>query len=89
MTDMTFETPRAFAADGLGARAPRSAHAARLAARRREYAAYFAVVLVLALPLSLAVWALKALRRAALPEQGPLAAAWGQAAIITSIILRA
>ena len=88
MTDMTFETPR-FDTAGWAARpAPRSP-GARLSARRREYWAYFALVLILALPLSLAVWSLKAARTLSMPERGPLRAAWGQAAIITPIILSA
>jgi hypothetical protein len=87
MTDMTFETAGHHAA-GWPARAAR-AHDARLAARRREYYAYFALVLILELPLSLAVWTVRCLRTGTLPERGPFRAAWSQAAIIASTILSA
>ena len=89
MTDMTLEAPMGHGAVPIRRGAVQDEYAARIAARRREYCAYFAAVFVLALPLSLAVWTMTALRRMALPERGPLRAAWSQAAIITPIILSA
>lgn len=93
MTDMTLEAPLA---PPLGHRAGRAArparevgYAARLAARRREYRAYFALVLIAALPLELADWTLRALRGRAWPARGPLRAAWSHAALVTPIILSA
>ncbi len=56
---------------------------------KREYYAYFALIFAATLPLSFLTWALKALRRMALPEKGPIASAWTQARIITPHIFSA
>ncbi len=56
------------------------------AAQRREFYAYFAVIFLATLPLTLLTWALTALRRMELPERGPVARAWSQARVITPMI---
>ena len=53
------------------------------------FRAYFALVLILALPLELAAWPLRAVRAGAWPAQGPLRVAWSHAAHLTPIILSA
>jgi hypothetical protein len=62
---------------------------ARLTARRREFRAYFALLLVLELPAALVVWSLRALRHGAWPAQGPIRAARSRAALVASLILSA
>ncbi|SHF01431.1 PufQ cytochrome subunit [Loktanella atrilutea] len=59
------------------------------AAPKREYYAYFALIFLATIPLSLLTWALKAARRMAWPEKGPIASAWSQARIITPHIFSA
>ncbi len=63
--------------------APRRANPA---AERREFYAYFAVIFLATLPLTLLTWALTALRHLAWPERGPVARAWSQARVITPMI---
>ena len=58
----------------------------RMAAERREYAAYFALIFAATLPLALVVWALTALRHLRLPERGPVARAVAQTRVITPMI---
>ncbi|SFJ85046.1 cytochrome PufQ [Jannaschia pohangensis] len=67
------------------ARATRSRHAPPM----REYYAYFALIFVATLPLSVLTWTLQAARRLELPERGPIRAAWAQAQIITPRIFSA
>jgi len=55
----------------------------------REYYVYFAVIFAATLPLALLTWTLSAARQMALPEKGPIAAAWSQANIITPRIFSA
>jgi len=61
----------------------------RDAANRREYIAYFTVILIVALPMACLTWALTAARHMRLPRQSPLRTAWSEASIITSMILSA
>lgn len=75
MTDFTHETP---------ARSRRTS-----SVPTREYYAYFALIFVATLPLSILTWVLSAARRMALPEKGPIKAAWSQAQIITPRIFSA
>jgi len=93
MTDMTLAAPLTaplgFGAGDAARSARGDACGARLAARRREYRAYFALVLIVALPLELANWAFRAVRGAAWPTRGPLRAAWSHAAVVAPIILSA
>jgi len=56
---------------------------------KREYYAYFALIFAATLPLSILTWVLSAARRMALPERGPIKAAWSQAQIITPRIFSA
>jgi hypothetical protein len=58
-------------------------------AHLREYYVYFAIIFVATLPLSFLTWTLRAVRQMALPEQGPVKAAWSQAQIITPMIFSA
>jgi hypothetical protein len=62
---------------------------ARLTARRREFRAYFALLLVLELPAALVVWSLRALRHGTLPAQSPISAARSRASLVASLILSA
>jgi len=55
----------------------------------REYYTYFAIIFVATLPLSFLTWGLRAARQMALPERGPIKAAWSQAQIITPRIFSA
>lgn len=55
---------------------------------RAEYATYFALILILALPVQSLVWLGSALRRLRLPAQGPLARALRDAEAITPSIFR-
>jgi hypothetical protein len=65
-------------------------HAAHLQrAPRAEFYAYFAVILMVALPFALLGWVAQALRRGRLPAQGPLGSAWHDAMAITPLIFRA
>ena len=61
----------------------------RSAPPKREYYAYFAIIFLAALPLSVLTWALSAARQFKLPEKGPVARAWSQARIITPMIFSA
>jgi hypothetical protein len=56
---------------------------------KREYYAYFAVIFVATMPLSLLTWTLSAARRMEMPEKGPIKSAWSQAQIITPRIFSA
>lgn len=56
---------------------------------KREYYAYFGIIFLAALPLSILTWTLSAARQFALPEKGPIAKAWTQARIITPHIFTA
>lgn len=58
-------------------------------APRAEFYAYFAVILLVALPFALLGWVVQALRRGRLPAQGPLTSAWADAQGITPLIFRA
>ena len=58
-------------------------------ASQREYYAYFAIIFVATLPLAILTWTLTALRKMAMPERGPVKAAWSQAQIITPRIFSA
>jgi hypothetical protein len=42
-------------------------------ARRGEYAIYFSVILIVALPFAAAAWAVHLMRHRRLPERGPIA----------------
>ncbi|MEM7470411.1 MAG: cytochrome PufQ [Pseudomonadota bacterium] len=75
MTDFTHETP---------ARSRRTS-----SVPKREYYAYFALIFVATLPLSILTWGLSAARRMELPERGPVKSAWSQAQIITPRIFSA
>lgn len=55
----------------------------------REYYAYFALIFVATMPLSILTWVLSAARRFELPERGPIKSAWSQAQIITPRIFSA
>jgi len=55
----------------------------------REYYVYFAVIFLATLPLTFLTYALSAARQFALPERGPIKAAWSQAQIITPRIFSA
>lgn len=56
---------------------------------RREFVAYFAIIFLATLPLSLLTWILSAARTGRLPERDPLSSAWSQARIITPMIFSA
>lgn len=56
------------------------------AATKREYGAYFAIIFLACLPLSLFTWMLFSLRNFRLPEKDPVQTAWSQAGIITPMI---
>lgn len=58
------------------------------AAAKREYGAYFAIIFMACLPLSLFTWVLFSLRNFRLPEKDPVQAAWSQAGIITPMIFQ-
>ena len=75
MTDFTHETP---------VKERRASHVPM-----REYYAYFALIFVATLPLSILTWVLSAARRLELPERGPIKSAWSQAQIITPRIFSA
>ena len=77
MTDMTTDT--------IGRETAR----ARSGPPMREYYVYFAVIFLATLPLTCLTWGLTAARRMALPERGPIKAAWSQARIITPRIFSA
>jgi PufQ cytochrome subunit. len=77
MTDFTSDTP--VPAQGRH----------RVAAERREYIAYFALIFMATLPLALLTWALTAARHFRLPEKDPISRAWTQARIITPHIFAA
>ena len=68
-------------------RAPRLRN--REAANRREYIAYFIVILIVALPFACITWTLMAARQMRMPEKSPLRTAWSEASVITSMILSA
>ena len=53
-----------------------------------EYAAYFALIFVVALPFSLAVWMTYPLRKGRMPPEGPLARARKDARGIVAQIIR-
>jgi hypothetical protein len=55
---------------------------------KAEYATYFALILILALPVQCLVWLASALRHMRLPAQGPLALALRDAEEITPSIFR-
>jgi len=55
---------------------------------RAEYATYFGLILILALPVQCLVWLGSALRHMSLPAQGPLARALRDAEEITPSIFR-
>ena len=61
----------------------------RTEAHNREYYAYFALIFLATLPLSLLTWVLSAARRMELPEKNPIRSAWSQALIITPRIFSA
>lgn len=72
MTDMTTDTP--------------VIQKIRRAPPKREYYAYFAIIFLATLPLTTLTWTLTAARQMALPDKGPVKAAWSQARIITPMI---
>jgi hypothetical protein len=55
---------------------------------KAEYATYFALILILALPVQCLVWVVSAIRHMRLPAQGPLARALRDAEEITPSIFR-
>ncbi len=55
---------------------------------KTEYAIYFALILILALPVQSLVWVVSAIRHMRLPAQGPLARALRDAEEITPSIFR-
>jgi hypothetical protein len=55
---------------------------------KAEYATYFALILILALPVQCLVWLASTLRHMRLPAQGPLARALRDAEEITPSIFR-
>ena len=55
---------------------------------KAEYATYFGLILILALPVQGLVWAVSAIRHMRLPAQGPLARALRDAEEITPSIFR-
>jgi hypothetical protein len=55
---------------------------------KAEYATYFALILILALPVQCLVWLISTLRNMRLPAQGPLARALRDAEEITPSIFR-
>jgi hypothetical protein len=55
---------------------------------KAEYATYFALILILALPVQCLVWLASAIRHMRLPAQGPLARALRDAEEITPSIFR-
>jgi hypothetical protein len=55
---------------------------------KAEYATYFALILILALPVQCLVWVISALRHMSLPAEGPLARARRDAEEITPSIFR-
>lgn len=57
-------------------------------AAKREYGAYFAIIFMACLPLSLFTWILFSLRNFRLPEKDPVQSAWSQAGIITPMIFQ-
>ena len=61
---------------------------ARRRTPRAEYATYFALILILALPVQCIVWAGSAIRHLRLPAKGPLARALRDAEAITPAIFR-
>jgi PufQ cytochrome subunit len=82
MTDFTSD-------DGVMDAGPTVVDRLRHAPPRREYYAYFGLIFIAALPLSLLTWALSAARRLRWPDKGPVARAWTQARIITPHIFAA
>lgn len=55
---------------------------------KAEYATYFGLILILALPVQCLVWLASALRNMSLPAEGPLARALRDAEEITPSIFR-
>lgn len=55
---------------------------------KAEYATYFVLILILALPVQCLVWLARALRHMTLPAEGPLARALRDAEEITPSIFR-
>jgi hypothetical protein len=55
---------------------------------KAEYATYFALILILALPVQCLVWVVSAIRHMRLPATGPLARALRDAEEITPSIFR-
>ena len=55
---------------------------------KAEYATYFALILILALPVQCLVWLISTLRHMSLPAEGPLARAVRDAEEITPSIFR-
>lgn len=55
---------------------------------KAEYATYFVLILILALPVQCLVWLAQALRHMTLPAEGPLARALRDAEEITPSIFR-
>lgn len=92
MTHLSLEGPLAtpLGRTGWAVQAPRrDNHDARMAARRREYRTWFAVVLAVALPFEVLAWPVRALTDGALPALTPLGAARAHAAHVAPIILSA
>ncbi|MES2844112.1 MAG: cytochrome PufQ [Pseudomonadota bacterium] len=61
-------------------------HPAR--APRIEFYAYFAIIFLVAIPLSLVAWVFQTITDRRLPAMGPLARAWREAGAITPAIFR-
>ena len=61
----------------------------RRASERREYAAYFALIFLAALPLACLAWMLSVLRHFRLPAAGPIRTALSQAGTIAPLIFSA
>jgi hypothetical protein len=58
-------------------------------ARRGEYAIYFTVILIVALPFAALGWTVHLMRHRCLPERGPIARALAEARAITPQIFLA
>jgi PufQ cytochrome subunit len=53
-----------------------------------EFYVYFALIFVVAVPISLVAWVVSAVSQRRLPVMGPLARAWREAGAITPAIFR-
>ena len=56
---------------------------------RTEFAVYFAIIFLAAIPLACLAWVLAALRKGSLAHTNPIRRAWSQARIIAPMIFSA